>query len=94
MRVGKLGWNMKWVAGVAAKVVFTEGVHFYNLTSPVVQPSQVRKDEKNKYNVHQSKHIKRAIIFLKTTIQQVFLQTFMYKVIRNAKSINFYQAGS
>ena len=40
---------MKWVAGVAANVLFTESVHFYNLTWLVVQPGQVRKEEKNKY---------------------------------------------
>ena len=57
---------MKWVPGVAAKVLFTEWVHFYNLTWRVVQPSQVRTGERNKYNVHQSKHIKEGdYLFLK-----------------------------
>ena len=58
---------MKWVAGVAAKVLFTESVHFYNLTWLFVQPSQVRREEKNKYTLDlfiRVNVLKRAIIFL------------------------------
>ena len=59
MRVGKLGWNMKWVAHVAAKVVFTEGVHFYNLTWLSCNTVKYGK-RRRKYNVHQSKDIKKG----------------------------------
>ena len=75
MRAGKLGWNMKWVAGVAAKVLFTECVHFYNLTWPVVQPGQVREEEKNQYILDLFIRVnisKRAIISLKLQANKCF----------------------
>ena len=75
MSAGKLGWNMKWEAGVAAKVLFTECVHFYNLTWPVVQPGQVRKEEKNQYILDLFIRVnisKRAIISLKLQANKCF----------------------
>ena len=71
MRAGKLEYEV----GVAAKVLFTECVHFYNLTWLVVQPGQVRKEEKNKYTLDlfiRVNILKRAIIFLKLQSNKCF----------------------